>query len=75
MSFLYQNCSTSAEFSFSGSEQNGAATVHPDNGNGPISVTYGPYSFQLGGCMQYLQWARFNADCQFTLSPQGPQGG
>lgn len=74
VSFLAQDGQTSSVFTFTGPEQNGVATVRPDNGGAPISVTYGPSGLQLGECTQYLEFVQSLSECSFNYSPQGLSG-
>jgi hypothetical protein len=70
VTFVYQDGQTSPVFSFSGPAQDGVATVRPDNGGAPISVTYNTSQLQLGECNQYLQYVQSLAECTFTYQPQ-----
>ena len=71
--FLGQDGNTSAAFAFTGAIQSGVGILSTSTGR-LVAATFGPNQIDLGSCTEYLEFAQANADCSFTLSPNGIVG-
>jgi len=82
--FAYQDGQTSVVFTFTGTWQDGIATLTPgsipqtgsasqDPATVPstISMQYAQSSLDLGECTAYLHFVESESQCQFTFSPSG----
>ena len=70
VSFLHQDGQTEAAFTFTATVQSGIATLTASTGR-IITAPFDQHGFTLGNCTDYLPYARTNADCSFTFSPNG----
>jgi hypothetical protein len=72
VTFLAQDGRTPTAFTFTGTSQDGVATLTPSQGS-TITAPFSANQLTLDGCTTYLQFATSTSDCLFSFSPGGVQ--